>query len=115
MLDRLEGAASVRSAQTLADLAPVLLVGFDYLVSSGLTRLLAEPSPEPSDGIRRPDAIERFLAPSMASDGAPVEALIGAAWRAALWHASDGPRNRRTTHALPSCADSPAPKLYSST
>ncbi len=60
VLDRLEGAASVRSAQTLADLAPVLLVGFDYLVSSGLTRLLAEPSPESSDGIRRPDAIERF-------------------------------------------------------
>jgi AcrR family transcriptional regulator len=95
VLDRLEGAASVRSVRTLADLSPVLLVGFDYLVSSGFTRLLAEVSPEPSDSARQPDAVERFLARNIASDAAPLEMLVGAAWRAALWRASDGPKPAR--------------------
>jgi AcrR family transcriptional regulator len=91
VLDRLEGAASARSVRTVADLAPVLLIGFDYLVDSGFTRLLGEPVPERSDGISEQDAIERLLGQLIAGGARPIEALIAAAWRAALWHASDGP------------------------
>ena len=91
VLDRLEGAAAGRSLRTIADLAPVLLVGFDYLVSSGFTRLLGEPLPDSSEGTQQPDPIEQLLGRLIAGDGAPVAALIGAAWRAALSHASDSP------------------------
>lgn len=90
VIDRLEGAASGRSVRSVVDLEPILLVGFDYLVSSGFARLLAEASPEPSGGVRQPDQIEALLGRLLPSGSAPVEALIGAAWRAALWHASDG-------------------------
>lgn len=99
VLDRLEGAASAQPVRTVADLAPVLLVGFDYLVRSGFTRLLGEPSPDPSDGIRQPDQIERFIGRMIASDGAPVEGLIAAAWRAALWQASGGADSARAARA----------------
>lgn len=90
VLDRVEGAAAARSVRTIADLAPALLVGFDYLVRSGYERLLGEPAPEPSDGIRRQDAIERLVGQLLPGSGAPLDALVAAAWRAALEHASDG-------------------------
>ena len=91
VLDRLEGAAAARPGQTVADLAPVLVVGFDYLVRSGYSRLLGEPWPEPSDPVDQPDEIERLLGRLLAADGPPMGALIAAAWRAALLSASDGP------------------------
>jgi AcrR family transcriptional regulator len=91
VLDRLEGAAAVRTVLSLSDLAPVLLVGFDYLVSSGFARLLGEDFPETDEGTRLPDEIERFVARALGADGVTVATLVAAAWRAALWHASDGP------------------------
>ena len=89
VVDRLEGAAATTTVGGVSELAPVLLVGFDYLVSSGFTRLLGEPFPDSSDGTQQPDPIEQLLGRLVAGDGAPVAALIGAAWRAALSHASD--------------------------
>lgn len=99
VLDPLEGAAAGRSVRSLAELAPVLLVGFDYLVGSGYARMLGEPSPAASDGAAQPDEIERLLGRLLGADGAPIEALISAAWRAALRHASDGPVAARDARA----------------
>jgi AcrR family transcriptional regulator len=99
VVDRLEGAASMRSVRTVNDLEPVLLVGFDYLVTNGLSRLLGEGSPRPSEGIREPDGIERLIRRLVASDDPPLAALVAAAWREALWHASHGPDSVRDTRA----------------
>lgn len=99
VLDRLEGAAAGRTVGSLAELAPVLLVGFDYLVGSGYARMLGETSPVAPDGAAAPDVIERLLGRLLGADGAPMEALICAAWRAALWHASDGPAPARDARA----------------
>ena len=98
VLDRLEGAAAARSVGSTAELAPVLLIGFDYLVRSGFTRLLGEPAPEPSDGSDRDDPIELLIGRLVPSPD-PTGALIAAAWRAALWHASDGPKAARDARA----------------
>jgi AcrR family transcriptional regulator len=92
VLDRCEGAAAGRSLQTLGDIAPVLLVGFDYLVASGLTRLLAEPAPAPADGSLQPDAIQQFLA-RVVTGAPPLDDLIAAAWRAALSYAGNDPES----------------------
>jgi AcrR family transcriptional regulator len=88
VVDRLEGAAAVRNVRTIADLAPILLVGFDYLVASGLARLLGERSPAMST--THVDPVERLIGQLVANDDAFVAALITAAWREALWHASTG-------------------------
>jgi hypothetical protein len=65
----------------------VLLIGYDYLVTARLARLLAE---KPPTGTDTPDAVEQAvdqLLPTMP----PLGFLIAAAWRAALWRAGDGP------------------------
>ena len=90
-LDRLEGAAAATTVRSVAELAPVLLVGFDYIVGSGFGRLLGEPSPELSDRVRDSDEIERLLDRLLGGDGAPTGRLVASAWRAALWHASNSP------------------------
>jgi len=90
VLDRIEGAASLRTVRTLADLSPVLLVGFDYVVNSGFARLLGEPFPGPLDVDRPSDGIERLIARLLATENVPLEQLVAAAWRVALWHASNG-------------------------
>ena len=90
VLDRLEGAASSRGVAAVADLAPVLLVGFDYLVRSGSARLLGEGSPD-IEGDAQPDPIETMLNRLIGNDGAAIGALVAAAWRAALLRASEGP------------------------
>ena len=92
VVDRLEGAAAGRSLEKLSDSVPVLLVGFDYLVASGFTRLLAEPAPTSADGSLQPDAIQQFLARAV-TDAAPLDDLIAAAWRAALFHAGNDPES----------------------
>lgn len=91
VVDRIEGAASARPATTVADLAPLLLIGFDYLISSGSARLLGEDPPGPADGAGHADPIEHVLGRLIETDGSPVDALIAAAWRAALRLASHGP------------------------
>ncbi|MFT4229114.1 MAG: helix-turn-helix domain-containing protein [Microbacterium sp.] len=75
--DRMEGAAAVAARPVEA----ALLVGYDYLVRAGFTRLLSE---------RRPgdDPIEGFLTAHADAGGAPVARLLLAAWREALRAAS---------------------------
>jgi len=88
LVDRLEGAVAARPVTSIADLAPVLLVGFDYLVASGYARLLGE---SPPDAAAREDPVEQLLSRWIAQ-GETLSALVAAAWRAALWHASIDPR-----------------------
>ena len=90
VVDRLEGAAATTPVSGVSELAPVLLVGFDYLVSSGFLRLLGEPSPESLDGTPRPDPVEQLVDRLLAGQQTPMPALVTAAWRTALWHASGG-------------------------
>ncbi len=99
VLDRLEGAASVRAGEGGVDLAAVLIVGFDYLVRSGYARLLAETLPEQSDPAA-PDRIEQLITRVAGSDGTPLGTLVAAAWRAALWHASTTPDAQGARAAL---------------
>lgn len=94
VVDRLEGAAATRPVENVGDLAPVLMVGFDYLVGSGFLRLLGEPSPEPSTGAT-PDPVEALVTRLLGGRSAPMPSLVAAAWRSALWHASGGPRAAR--------------------
>jgi AcrR family transcriptional regulator len=91
VLDRLEGAAAARPVRKLAELAPVLGIGFDYLIASGYARMLAEPSPEPSGASAGTDAVEELLS-RWIPDGEALSPLVAAAWRAALWHASTDQR-----------------------
>jgi len=91
VVDRLEGAAATTEVGAVSELAPVLLVGFDYLVSSGFLRLLGEPSPESPDGTPRPDPVEELVDRLLEGQQTPMPALVAAAWRTALWHASAGP------------------------
>lgn len=83
VLDRIEGAAAVRPVASPADLAEVLLVGFDALVEGGFARLLCDPHLERAD-----DPVVRFAASALPQPG--VGALVVAAWRAALGMAVDG-------------------------
>ena len=99
VVDRLEGAASMRSMQTVSELAPGLLVGFDYLVSNGFSRLLAEAVPEGSDGLPPPDVIEQFIARTVTTGAPLLAALVAAAWREALCRASNGPQSQRDARA----------------
>ena len=80
LLDRMEGAVEAG-----AGIATTLLIGFDYLVRSGFTRLLSEPHPE-----RTQDLIADFVARQADHGGRPVGRLVLAAWRAALSEAATG-------------------------
>jgi AcrR family transcriptional regulator len=99
VVDRLEGAASMRMVQTVPDLAPVLLVGFDYLVGNGFGCLLAEPVPEESDGPASPDVIERLIVRLAPTSTPLLAALVTAAWREALRQASNGPDSQHEARA----------------
>jgi AcrR family transcriptional regulator len=90
VVDRMEGALSTRGARSVADLVPALVVGYDYLVESGYARLLSEPAPDSTDDTNGPDPIQRLIARAIPGDATPVDALVAAAWRAALWHARGG-------------------------
>lgn len=91
VVDRLEGAAAARPVRMVADLAPVLLVGYDYVVDRGFTRLLGEPAPAGAGGGAPVDEVQQLLGRMVADKVAPMDALLAAAWRAALTYASTGP------------------------
>jgi AcrR family transcriptional regulator len=99
VVDRLGGAASMRPVRTIADLAPVLLVGFDYLHRSGYARLLGERAPDSIDHPREPDPIEQLIGQLVGTEAPFVGALIAAAWREALRHAGSGSKAARDARA----------------
>jgi len=89
VLDRMEGAAAMRDPADRTGLAAVLLVGFDYLATSGYGRLLAEPRPADA-GEHTTDPIVEFFGRTADVRGAPVGSLLLAAWRQALESGSGG-------------------------
>jgi AcrR family transcriptional regulator len=96
VLDRMEGAAAARADDGPAAAAhAALLVGFDYLATSGLARLLAEPHPQPAA-----DPVEVFLDRLTGQGRAPLGRLLAAAWRAALAALADGVPPDRARAAL---------------
>lgn len=102
VVDRLEGAAAARPVRSVADLAAVLLPGFDYLVRSGYARMLGEPAPESAadaDDGAPVDPIEALITALAPDGGAALGALVAAAWRAALGHAGRGADEARDARA----------------
>jgi AcrR family transcriptional regulator len=93
VLDRMEGAAAARRGEPPAVIArAAMLVGFDYVVSHGYARLLAEPDPGGAA-----DPIEALL---VRLTGDPLGRLAAAAWRAALSAATNGVTPVRVRTAL---------------
>jgi AcrR family transcriptional regulator len=85
--DRFETAATLLAVRSVADLVPVLLTGFDYLVAAQLTRLLAEEPPGSSG--RPPDPVEHMV-DELLPHAARLGYLVAAVWRSALWRAGAG-------------------------
>lgn len=91
VLDRIEGAAAVASVRSLADLAPAIMVGFDYLVRTDHARLLAElPHPDAGPDVAEDDRMAELIDALLTGTGPAVGRLVGAAWRAALEQSAQG-------------------------
>lgn len=88
VVDRFETAATLLPVRQVADLTPVLLAGFDYLVTSRLTHLLAEPPPRTTDPVV--DPVEHQV-DHLLPGPAPLGYLVAALWRAALLRVSTRP------------------------
>ena len=100
VLDRIEGAAAVVPVRSLAELAPAILVGFDYLVRTEYARLLAEPA-HPDAAIDEPDddRVANLIDNLLHDTGATVGPYAAAAWRAALLRSTRGSHESATARA----------------
>lgn len=91
VIDRIEGAAAVVPIHALPDLAPAILVGFDYLVRTEYARLLAEPAhPDAAADEPEDDRVANLIDELLQGTGAAVGRYVAAAWRAALLHSTRG-------------------------
>ncbi len=88
-IDRMRGAAAVSPITNIAGSAPMLLVGFDYLVAAGFARLLGEEHPVDVGGDPPPDPVAVMLAEFVDEPTVPVSMALTAAWRACLRAAVD--------------------------
>lgn len=96
VLDRMEGAAAARAEETAtARVRTAMLVGFDYLVGAGFSRLLAEEHPE-----RDADPVEQFMAGLADRGSRPIGRLLLGIWRSALATVADGGRPSDVRAAL---------------
>ena len=92
VLDRIEGAAAVVRVHSLAQLAPAILVGFDYLTRTDYARLLAEPAhPDGDVDAFEDDRLATVLDELLSGTGPAVGRYAAAAWRAALQQSTRGP------------------------
>jgi AcrR family transcriptional regulator len=94
--DRMEGALAAT-----ADVAPALVVAFDYVQRASFLRLLGEPHPE-----RAADPVAALLDAHLE---APLGALLAAAWRAALIACADGAEPAAVRRALRALTPARAP------
>jgi AcrR family transcriptional regulator len=85
MTERMEGAAAALGGSGRPAIEAGLDVAFDAAVRFGVTRILAEPSPD-----QRPDAIAGLLAELLPPSARPAGTMLAAAWRAALLSVADG-------------------------
>lgn len=96
LLDRMEGAASARADEGLsAALRGALLVGFDFALSQGFSRLLGEPHPS-----RAVDPVAELLGGIGDVGPTTIGRILAAAWREALLAVADGARPRCARRAL---------------
>jgi AcrR family transcriptional regulator len=109
-VDRMAGAAAMRTPQQPSRAVDVALVGFDYLVSAGYERLLAAPWPKDHEQSLGQDRVKAFFAGMCDVKRAPVGLLLHAAWQAALAAVADGhdaPTIRRALSLLDIAAQGP--------
>lgn len=85
--DRMDGALAAQP-----DLAPALIVAFDYVQRAGFLRLVGEPHPADGD-----DPVALLLADRI---GAPLGAMVAAAWRRGLLECASGISPARVRAAL---------------
>jgi len=85
--DRMEGALAAST-----EVAPALVVAFDYAQRAGFLRLLGEPHPA-----RAADPVAALLDEHVE---APLGALLAAAWRAALVASAEGTEPAAARRAL---------------
>jgi AcrR family transcriptional regulator len=88
LLDRMEGAVAAREADgPAAALRGALLVGFDFALAQGLTRMLGEAHPD-----RDPlaDPVAGLTAQLLDGGRTPIARMIAAMWREALTALGDG-------------------------
>jgi AcrR family transcriptional regulator len=84
LLDRMEGAVAAGAAGPGAVTA-ALVVGFDFAVAQGFSRMLGDPPPGPGE-----DAVVALLTRISEPAPAPLGRVLAAAWRAALVAVADG-------------------------
>jgi len=84
LLDRMEGASEASRGGPRAVTA-ALVVGFDFAVAQGFSRLLGDPAPGPDE-----DAVVALLTRMSEPAPVPMGRVLAAAWRAALVAVADG-------------------------
>ena len=95
VVDRMRGAAAVSRVTSVPDAAPILLVGYDYLVGAGFARMLSEEHPADSGAEPPEDPVAALFAELLDDPEAPVSVPLTAAWRACLGSASVDPAPAR--------------------
>ena len=84
LLDRMEGAGAAGGGGPHG-LTAALVVGFDFAVAQGFTRLLGDPPPGPEE-----DAVVALVTRLSRPDPVPMGRVLAAAWRAALVAVAEG-------------------------
>ncbi|HEY5788653.1 MAG TPA: helix-turn-helix domain-containing protein [Microlunatus sp.] len=84
LLDRMEGASAAAPGGAKA-VTPALVVGFDFAVAQGFSRLLGDPAPGDAE-----DALAELLDRLSQPAPAPIGRVLAAAWRAALIAVAEG-------------------------
>ena len=85
LLDRMEGAGAASGGGGPHAVTAALVVGFDFAVAQGFTRLLGDPPPGPDD-----DAVVDLVTRLSRPAPAPMGRVLTAAWRAALLAVAEG-------------------------
>jgi len=82
LLDRMEGAAA---AQGPGAVTAAMVVGFDFAVAQGFSRLLGDPAPGPGE-----EALAALFTRLSRPAPVPMGRVLAAAWRAALVAVAEG-------------------------
>jgi AcrR family transcriptional regulator len=108
VVDRMEGALAAGIHLESDDVVAALLVGFDYAERAGFARMLSEPPPVGGWGSM--DPIADVLTEAV---GAPLGAMLAAAWRAALAAVAEGEDPESARAALRSLKSSRGAQVIS--
>ncbi|HEU5485173.1 MAG TPA: TetR/AcrR family transcriptional regulator [Microlunatus sp.] len=95
LLDRMEGAGAAHPDDPGPAVGAALVVGFDFAVAEGFTRLLGDPPPG-TDGDELADLLDRLAG----TEDVPLGRVLAAAWRAAVVAVADDVPVARARAAL---------------